>query len=256
MNELAEAWAARWLPSIFMDLSFNDFTEWMEWCVPYLTGVLRRPQFDAIFAVDDLAGDTQKRHRTAMDICESNGHKSACAREKKKLLNIVPAVAGWLLMGPFAMKTAGYLKILRGPPSNLWPTFKTLSGAWTTSYRSHVNLHKFQCLPGCPCSESQRNIDDISHYLTCPRLWSHLRQPRGVVSAHLLTRMGLNGEIYDGENNIRHVIARVAVAFKTCNFLRIQNSLTSCSPSSGNELWVVDNIVDPYNKNAAAVAAS
>eukprot|EP00959_Pyramimonas_sp_CCMP1952_P205443 4296431-Pyramimonas_sp.AAC.2 len=43
MNERAEACAARWLPSIFMDMSFNDFTDWMEWCVPYVTGVLRRP---------------------------------------------------------------------------------------------------------------------------------------------------------------------------------------------------------------------
>eukprot|EP00959_Pyramimonas_sp_CCMP1952_P342317 7171569-Pyramimonas_sp.AAC.1 len=66
-----------------MDLSFNDFAGWMVWRVPCLTSALRRPQFDAIFALDDMAGDAQKRHRTATDICVSNWHMSACARSRR-----------------------------------------------------------------------------------------------------------------------------------------------------------------------------
>ena len=146
--------------------------------------------------------------------------------------------------------------LAREPPSKLWPTLKTLAGAWTTSYRMHVNPHKFSCLLGCPSHESKRNIDDISHYLTCPRLWTHVCQPRGVVSAHLLTRMGLNGDIDDGENDIRHAIARLAVAFKTYNFLRIQHSQISSVPSSVTELRAVGTVIDSYDKNSAAVAAS
>eukprot|EP00959_Pyramimonas_sp_CCMP1952_P308869 6463672-Pyramimonas_sp.AAC.1 len=66
------------------------------------------------------------------------------------------------------------------PPSKLWLAFKTLAGAWTTSYRMHVNPHKYNCLLGCPISESSHNVDDRSHYLSCPRLWSRVCQPRGI----------------------------------------------------------------------------
>ncbi|CAK0848831.1 unnamed protein product [Prorocentrum cordatum] len=49
MNERAEAWAARWTPSVFLDPSYDDYRDWMEWCVPYLTRCLRRPQSDIMF---------------------------------------------------------------------------------------------------------------------------------------------------------------------------------------------------------------
>ena len=99
----------------------------------------------------------------------------------------------------------------------------------------HVNPIKYECLFGCQRSVSKLNIDDISHYLTCPRLWSHVCQPRGVVSDNILARMGLNGEYSDGENDIDHAVARMAVSFKTYNFLRIQNAV-NVDPNSANEI--------------------
>ncbi len=44
----------------------------------------------------------------------------------------------------------------------LW---KTLAGAWTTSWRMHES-HKFGCLFGC-----KEEHDDIRHYLVCAPLW-------------------------------------------------------------------------------------
>ncbi len=44
----------------------------------------------------------------------------------------------------------------------LW---KTLAGAWTTSWRMHES-HKFGCLFGC-----KEEHDDIRHYIVCAPLW-------------------------------------------------------------------------------------
>ncbi|CAK0827297.1 unnamed protein product [Prorocentrum cordatum] len=122
----------------------------------------------------------------------------------------------------------------RARPSQLWPVLKTLSGEWTTTYRVRVHPHKFHCMFGCPEVESNPNIDDVSHYLTCPRLWSHLCQPRGILSASVLRRIGLNGEVSHGENGSDSAIARV--------FLRIhrQNYLYPY-PTSDTEVWAVDH---------------
>eukprot|EP00959_Pyramimonas_sp_CCMP1952_P358999 7517267-Pyramimonas_sp.AAC.1 len=49
VNERAEAWAARWTPSVYSDPSYDGYRDWMEWRVPYLTICLRRPQFDDMF---------------------------------------------------------------------------------------------------------------------------------------------------------------------------------------------------------------
>eukprot|EP00959_Pyramimonas_sp_CCMP1952_P400538 8392671-Pyramimonas_sp.AAC.1 len=46
-----------------------------------------------------------------------------------------------------------------------WPAFKTLSGAWATSHRMHINPHKKNCLFGCDNDLQAKSTDDISHYI-------------------------------------------------------------------------------------------
>eukprot|EP00959_Pyramimonas_sp_CCMP1952_P231671 4842266-Pyramimonas_sp.AAC.1 len=76
--------------------------------------------------------------------------------------------------------------------SLFWPAVKTLSGAWATSHRMHVNPHKKSCLLGCDKNVQAKNADDISHYISRPRLWALLALSRGQPAGDALARLGLH----------------------------------------------------------------
>ncbi|CAK0899240.1 unnamed protein product [Prorocentrum cordatum] len=83
LHERTAAWAERWIPSIFMGAGYHNYNDWMEWCVPYATAVLRRPQFDANFCIDDFTGNLNARRDMAVDICESAWQRSECSRDRR-----------------------------------------------------------------------------------------------------------------------------------------------------------------------------
>eukprot|EP00959_Pyramimonas_sp_CCMP1952_P227762 4762057-Pyramimonas_sp.AAC.1 len=91
-----------------------------------------------------------------------------------------------------------------------WPAVNTLSGAWTTSHRMRVNPHRKNCMFGCDKDLQAKNTDDISHYISCPRMWALMAQPRGQPAGDALARLGLhqNGIIDDRP---RRAITRLAV---------------------------------------------
>ncbi|CAK0882951.1 unnamed protein product [Prorocentrum cordatum] len=120
---------------------------------------------------------------------------------------------------------------------------ETPPGAWTTSYRMPFHPCKLVCVVDCPEVESGQNADDIANYFVYPRLWSHLCQLRVIASASILQRKGLNCEIPDGEGDIDRAIVRMAVAYNTLNFRRINSRAVA----------YLNNIV---NKKAAPVAAA
>ncbi|CAK0851027.1 unnamed protein product [Prorocentrum cordatum] len=90
---------------------------------------------------------------------------------------------------------------------------------------------------------------------------------RATASGSILTRMALNGNRI-GDDHIDHAIARLAVAFKTYNYLRVQREnhglpTTTCHytrlqpdgedhPNSANEIRVPLHKQDSYRNNAAA----
>jgi hypothetical protein len=75
----------------------------------------------------------------------------------------------------------------------------------------HVIPIKRSCHFGCPLPDGQ---DAIQHYVICGRMWHQLAKPRGQLSAHLLTRLGLPKltDPFDGENGIPNSVARLSVA--------------------------------------------
>ncbi|CAK0870108.1 unnamed protein product [Prorocentrum cordatum] len=222
------------MPSVYFDPSSDDYRDWMEWCVPYLTICLRRPQFDDMFDIAASPWHDAVATHSASPATRQRRHN---VNETKKLLSIVPAAAGPPPMN-YVMKTAGFLKT---PP-------RAPAGAWITSYRMHVHLFKHTCLFGCPTIESKRGTDDIARCIRCPRMWSHLCLPRGQVSPNVITRLGLNGEQID-DDAIPRSIARLAVAFKVYNFLRIQNAVNIGSASINEARAPVHPSYDTHDKN-------
>ncbi|CAK0847205.1 unnamed protein product [Prorocentrum cordatum] len=240
------AWAERWIPPIFMCAGYHNYNDWMEWCVPYVTAVLRRPQFSANFRVDDYTGNLGARRDMAVGICEFAWQRSVLA-------------AGRLVH-------RGHLA--RSPPSLLRPTLEELAGAWAASHRVHVRLIKLSCPHGCSQKESAHNVDDISHCMKSEDVVTPVlaEGPAGSI----LTRVAFNGK-KAGDYHIDHAIARPAVALKTYNYMRAQceiiglpNTIYHCTgihpydedhPNSAIDFRVPLLQTDSY-KNAAAVAAS
>ncbi|CAK0837755.1 unnamed protein product [Prorocentrum cordatum] len=109
--------------------------------------------------------------------------------------------------------------------SIFWPVVKTLSGAWTASHRMHVDPHKKNCLFGSDKDSQAKNTDDISHYISRPRMWALLAQPRGHPAGDVLTRLGLN-KSSNIDDHPKHTITRIAVAFRTYNILRVRSELS------------------------------
>eukprot|EP00959_Pyramimonas_sp_CCMP1952_P120627 2522148-Pyramimonas_sp.AAC.1 len=73
----------------------------------------------------------------------------------------------------------------------------------------HVNPHKKTCLFGCDKDLQANNTDDISHYISCPRMRALLAQPRGRPAGDALARLGLHqDDVID--DRPRRAIARMA----------------------------------------------
>eukprot|EP00959_Pyramimonas_sp_CCMP1952_P409699 8586330-Pyramimonas_sp.AAC.1 len=69
LNERAEAWAARWIPSVFFGRDMGDFNDWMDWCVPCVAAVLHRSKFNAHLSLDGQYGSASARRDMATEIC-------------------------------------------------------------------------------------------------------------------------------------------------------------------------------------------
>ncbi|CAK0791609.1 unnamed protein product, partial [Prorocentrum cordatum] len=69
LHERAEALAERWAPSVFFGNDVDNQKGWMDWCVSCVTAALKRPQFDANFALDDAFGSEMARRDRAVEIC-------------------------------------------------------------------------------------------------------------------------------------------------------------------------------------------
>ncbi|CAK0828882.1 unnamed protein product [Prorocentrum cordatum] len=52
----ARALTLRSIASVFFGRDMDNFNDWMDWCVPYITAVLHRTQFNAHFCPDDQYG--------------------------------------------------------------------------------------------------------------------------------------------------------------------------------------------------------
>eukprot|EP00959_Pyramimonas_sp_CCMP1952_P216483 4527620-Pyramimonas_sp.AAC.1 len=55
----------------------------MDWCVPYVTAVLQRSQFDANFALDDAFGADAARRDRAVEICAMAWQRSDRPRSRR-----------------------------------------------------------------------------------------------------------------------------------------------------------------------------
>eukprot|EP00959_Pyramimonas_sp_CCMP1952_P117364 2453431-Pyramimonas_sp.AAC.1 len=83
LNERAEAWAARWIPSAFLGRDMDNFNDWMDWCVPYVAAVPHRPQFNAHFSLDDEHGSPSARRDMATEICCGAWHRAGRPRNHR-----------------------------------------------------------------------------------------------------------------------------------------------------------------------------
>eukprot|EP00959_Pyramimonas_sp_CCMP1952_P373740 7827177-Pyramimonas_sp.AAC.1 len=83
LHERAEAWAERWVPSVFFGNDIDNHMGWMDWRVPYVTAALQRPQFDANFALGDAFGSDVARRDRAVEICTMAWQRRDCARSRR-----------------------------------------------------------------------------------------------------------------------------------------------------------------------------
>eukprot|EP00959_Pyramimonas_sp_CCMP1952_P202062 4225327-Pyramimonas_sp.AAC.1 len=64
----------------------DNFKDWMDWCVPYVTAVLHRSQSNAHFSIDDQHGSASARRDMATEIC--NGAWQRTVRPRNHCLEI------------------------------------------------------------------------------------------------------------------------------------------------------------------------
>ena len=98
---------------------------------------------------------------------------------------------------------------------------KTISNSWCTSSRYHeaiVHHCIFGCNACCPRPENAVFLDQLSHYLVCPRLWSLIARVSGLpVGSSACSRVGVSMEWID--------LPLIALAHHIYHSLKLGNML-------------------------------
>eukprot|EP00959_Pyramimonas_sp_CCMP1952_P397673 8332905-Pyramimonas_sp.AAC.1 len=61
----------------------DNFKDWMELCVPYVTAVLHRSQFNSHFSLDDQHGSASARRGMATEICRGARQRTVRPRNHR-----------------------------------------------------------------------------------------------------------------------------------------------------------------------------
>ncbi|CAK0850426.1 unnamed protein product [Prorocentrum cordatum] len=230
LYERAEDWAERWAPSVFFGNNIDNHKDWMDWCVSHVTAVLQRPQFDAHFNLDDAFGSDTARRGRAVEICTRAWQRSDRPRSRRPEVHNAErqtTIVQRELAEEAAEHRACRRWVERETRGNPRPAPAGDHATSTTSTTTSTSWRQVDILATGDASSrdglSGRTFVPTSIATEWRVLKNHLaNSPRGQLSSDFLSRIGVASPATE-DNNPRHVIARLAVAYRTYNILRTKH---------------------------------